>query len=187
MEGDNPQTSTAVIFQSVLFKMHKGSWKVVSLIISKLPTHWVNQHCENKNCRISQHWLVDKVVKGSLLMSNFSSTGQQWVLNYYPQRSQNGSSLFFLRHQPDGYQESQNENGILSVCRKRGWKAFLWHHMNSKWTCFFNIPVQLQSVHSSSQTEIAELLKKKKAKAQNCPVLKTTVQTRILQPKKWGL
>lgn len=41
-------------------------------------------------------------------------------------RSQNGSSLFFLRHQPDGYQESQNENRILSVCRKRGWKAFLW-------------------------------------------------------------
>lgn len=80
-----PQTSAAVSFQSVLFKMHKGSWKVVSLIISKLPTHWVNQDCENKNCRISQHWLVDRVVKGSLLMSNFSSTGQQWVLNYYPE------------------------------------------------------------------------------------------------------
>lgn len=151
------QTSAAVIFQSVLFKMHKGSWKVVSLIISKLPTHWVNQDCDNKNCRISQHWLVDRVVKGSLLMSNFSSTGQQWVLNYYSQRSQNGSSLLFLRHQLNGYQESQNENRILSVCRKRGWKAFLWHHLNSKWTCSFNIPLQLLSVHSLSQTEIGAL------------------------------
>lgn len=136
---------------------------------------------ENKNCW-NQHWLVDKVVKGNLLMSNFSSTGQQWLLNYDSQRCQNGISLLFLRHQPNWCLESQNENRVLSVCRKRGWKAFLWHHLNSKWTCFFNTPLQLSSVHSSSQTEIGAL-KTKKTKAQSCLMLKNTVQTRICSPK----
>lgn len=139
MEGDSLQTSTLAVFWSVLFKMHKWSWKVVSLIISKLPTHWANRDCENKNCWISQHCLVHKAVKGSLLMSNFSSTGQQWVLNYYTQRSKNGSSLFFLRHQPNGYQHSQK---MTKYCRNTDWKKILWHHLNSKLTCFLNTAVQ---------------------------------------------
>lgn len=146
MEGDKVHGSRLPLQLSsnlCYLKCTRDPERILSLIISKLPTHWVNQDCENKNCWISQHWLLDKVVKGSLLMSSLSNTGQQWVLNYYPQRSQNVSSLFFLRHQPYGYQESQNENRILSFCRKRGWKVFLWHHMNSKWTCFFNTAVQL--------------------------------------------
>lgn len=52
------------------------------------------------------------------------------------------SSLFFLRQQPKHYQQSQKENWMLSVWRSRGWKE-LWHHVNSKWTCFWNTAVQL--------------------------------------------
>lgn len=71
------------------------------------------------------------------------SAAQQWVLNYYTQRSKNGSSLFFLRHQTNGYQQSQKGNWILSVCRNRNWNTFLQHHICSKYTCFLNTAVQL--------------------------------------------
>lgn len=144
MEGDYLQTSPAAIFQSVLFKMHKWSWKVVSLIICKLPTHWVNQDCENKNCWISHHWLVDKVMKESLFMSNFSSTRQQCVLNYYTQRSKNGSSLFFLRHQ-----QSQKENWVLSDHEKRDWKAVWTPNEPASWILLCNFSLLIHCVRDS--------------------------------------
>lgn len=62
-----------------------------------------------------------------------------WIITLT--RSKNGSSLFFLRHQPNGYQQPQKENWILSICRIRDWKAFLLHHINSKWTCFLKSAV----------------------------------------------
>lgn len=37
------------------------------------------------------------------------STAQQWVPNYYTQRSKCGTSSFFFRHQPKGHQQSQKE------------------------------------------------------------------------------